>query len=72
MAKCPACPKQSSEIGVVLHYQKALSGAGRERSENAKSEPHVEWAESNGVTVREGWMFNDEALRIALRSYFQK
>jgi hypothetical protein len=67
MAKCPACPKQSGEIGVVLHYEKALTAGGGLGHGVHRTEPHVQWAEHNGIlTGDKAHVNHDEAwIRLA-------
>ena len=69
--KCPACPKVSSERGIILHYEAALSGWDK-LVWNEGTEPHVKWAQAHGVTVSEGYTFNYEPLKTALRQYFSE
>ena len=67
--KCPACGKISTSTGITLHFKQALSGWDR-LVWNEGTEPHVKWAKAQGVKVSEGYVFNFESLKAALRRYY--
>ena len=67
--KCPACDKESTRAGITLHFEQALSGWDS-IVWNKGTEPHVKWAESQGIKTSEGYLFDYEPLKAALRHYY--
>ena len=67
--KCPACGKISTRAGITLHFEQALSGWDS-IVWNKGTEPHVKWAKAQKIQVSEGYLFNFEPLKAALRRYY--
>ena len=55
--KCPACTKTARRRqDIYLHFFQALSGWGQLWD---RTNPHVTWAEEQGIVVLEGSFSND-------------